>query len=202
MISPTGRIATNSTTTRCLSPKENFLQASISPKAQIAEVFTARHAVVEMLQGWGVAHILGNSGVTELLMLRNAPEGFSYILGRQQTVVVGMADGYVQTTGHAAMAGIAQAKHHKKTIGTSAMALPCMPFRPYGARHSSSGRSPASSSKTDATRRCKTSPRSSATDWARTPQAQHCLTSTSLVCPKDKAAAPYKLPKQAACGKF
>jgi len=70
--------------------------------------------------------MFGNPGSTELPMLANFPDDFRYVLGLQELVVVGMADGYAQasgTVGHAnlhtapgvgnAMGGIfnAQANH-------------------------------------------------------------------------------------------
>ncbi len=70
--------------------------------------------------------MFGNPGSTELPMLADFPDDFRYVLGLQELVVVGMADGYAQasgTVGHAnlhtapgvgnAMGGIfnAQANH-------------------------------------------------------------------------------------------
>ena len=43
--------------------------------------------------------IFGNPGSTELPMLRDFPEDFSYVLGLQELVVVGMADGFAQASG-------------------------------------------------------------------------------------------------------
>ena len=43
--------------------------------------------------------IFGNPGSTELPMLADFPDDFSYVLGLQELVVVGMADGYAQATG-------------------------------------------------------------------------------------------------------
>ena len=43
--------------------------------------------------------IFGNPGSTELPMLADFPEDFSYVLGLQELVVVGMADGYAQASG-------------------------------------------------------------------------------------------------------
>ena len=43
--------------------------------------------------------IFGNPGSTELPMLGDFPEDFRYVLGLQEAVVVGMADGYAQASG-------------------------------------------------------------------------------------------------------
>ena len=46
--------------------------------------------------------IFGNPGSTELPMLADYPSDFRYILGLQEAVVVGMADGYAQASGRVA----------------------------------------------------------------------------------------------------
>src|ERR1035437_4920967 len=43
--------------------------------------------------------IFGNPGSTELPMLRDFPDDFSYVLGLQELVVGGMADGFAQASG-------------------------------------------------------------------------------------------------------
>ncbi len=43
--------------------------------------------------------MFGNPGSTELPMLHDFPEDFTYVLGLQEAVVVGMADGYAQASG-------------------------------------------------------------------------------------------------------
>jgi benzoylformate decarboxylase len=43
--------------------------------------------------------IFGNPGSTELPMLQGFPNDFSYVLGLQELVVVGMADGFAQASG-------------------------------------------------------------------------------------------------------
>ena len=39
-------------------------------------------------------------------MFRNFPADFRYVLGLQESVVVGMADGYAQATGNAALVNL------------------------------------------------------------------------------------------------
>jgi benzoylformate decarboxylase len=50
--------------------------------------------------------IFGNPGSTELPMFRDFPEDFRYVLGLQEAVVVGMADGYAQATRRAAIVNL------------------------------------------------------------------------------------------------
>ncbi len=47
--------------------------------------------------------IFGNPGSTELAFLRDFPADFQYVLALQESVAVGMADGYAQATGRAAL---------------------------------------------------------------------------------------------------
>ena len=63
---------------------------------------TVREAVVCLLRELGMTTIFGNPGSTELPLFREFPDDFRYILGLQESIVVGMADGYAQATRHAA----------------------------------------------------------------------------------------------------
>ena len=60
---------------------------------------TVREATFELLRTRGMTTIFGNPGSTELPMLADYPEDFRYVLGLQEAVVVGMADGYAQASG-------------------------------------------------------------------------------------------------------
>jgi benzoylformate decarboxylase len=62
-------------------------------------VTTIREATFELFRAHGMTTIFGNPGSTELPMLADFPEDFSYVLGLQELVVVGMADGYAQASG-------------------------------------------------------------------------------------------------------
>ncbi len=64
---------------------------------------TVREAVMKLLGDLGMTTIFGNPGSTELPLLRAFPKEFRYILGLQESIVVGMADGYAQATGNAAL---------------------------------------------------------------------------------------------------
>jgi benzoylformate decarboxylase len=60
---------------------------------------TVREATFDLFRAHGMTTIFGNPGSTELPMLKDFPEDFSYVLGLQELVVVGMADGFAQASG-------------------------------------------------------------------------------------------------------
>src|ERR1700719_1524718 len=60
---------------------------------------TVREATFDLLRAHGMRTIFGNPGSTELPMLKDFPEDFRYVLGLQELVVVGMADGFAQASG-------------------------------------------------------------------------------------------------------
>jgi benzoylformate decarboxylase len=60
---------------------------------------TVREATFELLRAHGMTTIFGNPGSTELPMLADFPEDFTYVLGLQELAVVGMADGFAQASG-------------------------------------------------------------------------------------------------------
>src|SRR3954463_275788 len=60
---------------------------------------TVREAAFDLFRARGMTTMFGNPGSTELPMLANFPSDFDYVLGLQEAVVVGMADGFAQATG-------------------------------------------------------------------------------------------------------
>ena len=60
---------------------------------------SVREATFELFRKHGMTTIFGNPGSTELPMLAEFPEDFRYVLGLQEAVAVGMADGYAQASG-------------------------------------------------------------------------------------------------------
>src|SRR3954469_14292964 len=50
--------------------------------------------------------IFGNPGSTELPMLADFPDDFTYVLGLQEIVAVGMADGFAQASGRPALVNL------------------------------------------------------------------------------------------------
>jgi benzoylformate decarboxylase len=65
-------------------------------------VTSVRDATFELLRRHGMTAVFGNPGSTELPMLKDFPGDFTYFLGLQEAVVVGMADGYAQASGRVA----------------------------------------------------------------------------------------------------
>lgn len=60
---------------------------------------TVRDCVYAVMRDFGADTIFGNPGSTELPMFRDFPADFEYVLGLQEAVCVGMADGYAQANG-------------------------------------------------------------------------------------------------------
>jgi benzoylformate decarboxylase len=60
---------------------------------------TVREATFDLFRAHGMTTIFGNPGSTELPMLGNFPDDFTYVLGLQELAVMGMADGYAQASG-------------------------------------------------------------------------------------------------------
>jgi benzoylformate decarboxylase len=67
---------------------------------------TVREATLALLDSLGMTTIFGNPGSTELPMFRDFPDHFRYVLGLQESVVIGMADGYAQATRNAAFVNL------------------------------------------------------------------------------------------------
>lgn len=74
--------------------------------ASSSSAITVRDAVLDFMRRVGMTSVFGNPGSTELPMFRDFPEDFRYVLGLQEAVVVGMADGYAQATRNAAMVNL------------------------------------------------------------------------------------------------
>lgn len=58
-----------------------------------------REASYELFRERGMTTVFGNPGSTELPMLAEFPDDFRYVLGLQEAVAVGMADGFAQASG-------------------------------------------------------------------------------------------------------
>jgi benzoylformate decarboxylase len=69
-------------------------------------VSTVRKATLDILDALGMTTIFGNPGSTELPMFRDFPEHFRYVLGLQESVVLGMADGFAQANRNAAFVNL------------------------------------------------------------------------------------------------
>ena len=64
---------------------------------------TVREATFALLRAFGMTKVFGNPGSTELPMFRDFPDDFEYVLALQESIAVGMADGYAQATRNAAL---------------------------------------------------------------------------------------------------
>lgn len=67
---------------------------------------TVRDASFDLLRSQRMTMVFGNPGSTELPMLADFPADFRYVLGLQEAVVVGMADGYAQASGRPTVANL------------------------------------------------------------------------------------------------
>ena len=67
---------------------------------------TVREATFDFLRAQGMTTVFGNPGSTELPMLADFPADFRYVLGLQEAVAVGMADGYAQASGRPALVNL------------------------------------------------------------------------------------------------
>ncbi|HET7177360.1 MAG TPA: benzoylformate decarboxylase [Solirubrobacterales bacterium] len=67
---------------------------------------TVRDASFDLFRAHGMTTVFGNPGSTELPMLADFPDDFRYVLGLQEAVVVGMADGYAQASGRTTLVNL------------------------------------------------------------------------------------------------
>ncbi len=65
---------------------------------------TVREASFAVFAHYGVDRLFGNPGSTELPMLKGLP--FPYVMGLNEAVVMGMADGYARATGRPALVNL------------------------------------------------------------------------------------------------
>lgn len=78
---------------------------------------TVREAVIHLMRGFGCTTLFGNPGSTELPLFRDWPKDFRYVLGLQESVVVGMADGYAQASKNAAFVNLHSAAGTGHALG-------------------------------------------------------------------------------------
>lgn len=67
---------------------------------------TVRDATIRLLRELGITTVFGNPGSTELPLFRDFPDDFRYILGLQESIVVGMADGFALASRNAAFVNL------------------------------------------------------------------------------------------------
>ena len=89
------------------APRSSDVSGTPTPSCTTpAAPFTVRHAVIDLMRRFGMTSVFANPGSTELPLFRDFPADFRYVLGLQEAVVVGMADGYAQATGNAAFVNL------------------------------------------------------------------------------------------------
>ena len=82
---------------------------SLAPQGSLDDqtsIMTVRDAVIDFARRVGMTTIFANPGSTELPMFRDFPADFRYVLGLQEAVVVGMADGHAQASGRATLVNL------------------------------------------------------------------------------------------------
>jgi benzoylformate decarboxylase len=82
--------------------KQSMDQAPLFP------ITTGHAAFVNLLASEGVEYLFGNPGTTELAIMEalGAQSDIRYVLGLQEGIVVGMADGYARASGRLAAANV------------------------------------------------------------------------------------------------
>jgi benzoylformate decarboxylase len=65
-----------------------------------------REAAFALFRDFGMTTIFGNPGSTELPMFKGFPDDFRYMLALQESIAVGMADGFAQATRNAALVNL------------------------------------------------------------------------------------------------
>lgn len=73
---------------------------------EIRKPTTVREAFFEVARRLGLTTVFGNPGSTEETFLQQFPKDFRYVLALQEACAVGMADGYTQATGKAALVNL------------------------------------------------------------------------------------------------
>ena len=67
---------------------------------------TVREVSFALLRQLGLTTVFGNPGSTEMPMLRDFPDDFTYVLGLQEGAVLSMAEGYAKGTGGAVLVNL------------------------------------------------------------------------------------------------
>jgi benzoylformate decarboxylase len=101
------RVLINQQISRTVRSDARIIAAEIMQPAGDGDMEqTVRDATLALLRSLGMTTVFGNPGSTELPMFRDFPDDFSYVLGLQESVVLGMADGFAQATDNAAFVNL------------------------------------------------------------------------------------------------
>jgi benzoylformate decarboxylase len=83
----------------------------------MANMQSVRDVTYQLLREYGLTTIFGNVGSTEETFLKNFPADFRYVLALQEASVIGIADGFAQATGRAALVNVHTAAGLGNTLG-------------------------------------------------------------------------------------
>ena len=77
-------------------------------QAPLHPITTGHAAFISLLASEGIEYLFGNPGTTELAIMEalGAQSDIRYVLGLQEGIVVGMADGYARASGRLAAANV------------------------------------------------------------------------------------------------
>jgi benzoylformate decarboxylase len=78
---------------------------------------TVLSSTFTILRASGLTTVFGNPGSNELPFIGNLPGDFSYVMGLNEAVVVGMADGYAQASGGPALVNLHSAAGTANAMG-------------------------------------------------------------------------------------
>jgi benzoylformate decarboxylase len=78
---------------------------------------SVRDVTYQLLRDYGLTTIFGNVGSTEETFLKNFPTDFRYVLALQEASVIGIADGFAQATGRAALVNVHTGAGLGNTLG-------------------------------------------------------------------------------------
>ncbi|WP_298255646.1 benzoylformate decarboxylase [Bradyrhizobium sp.] len=78
---------------------------------------TVKQATFDLLRAFGIRHVFGNPGSTELPFLSDWPDDIDYVLALQEASVIGMADGYAQATRNAGFVNLHSAAGVGNALG-------------------------------------------------------------------------------------
>ena len=67
---------------------------------------TVREATFDLFRRLGITTVFGNPGSTELPFLKDFPDDFRYVLALQEASALGMAEGFAQGSGRAAVVNL------------------------------------------------------------------------------------------------
>lgn len=87
------------------------------PSRKPVAATTVKAATFDLLRAFGVDKVFGNPGSTELPFLSDWPDDIEYVLGLQESAVVGMADGYALATRNAGFVNLHSAAGVGHSLG-------------------------------------------------------------------------------------